>query len=117
VCASAIPDAIGWTPWGVSIMVECKVSVGDFNADKRKPSHRAGRIPGALRYYMTPPGLLKAENVKGNWGLLEAGAKVRVIKHATQVTPCLETETRILVAEMRRVVGGYRRAENLPVIT
>ncbi len=38
---------------------------------------------GQIRYYMTPPGLLKPEEVPGAWGLLEVhGSKVSVRKKA-----------------------------------
>ena len=35
-----IPDAIGWTSDGVSIVVECKASRSDFLADRNKPARR-----------------------------------------------------------------------------
>lgn len=80
VCYSTreIPDAIGWQSNGLCIVVECKVSVADFRADKAKAWRRNdGQGLGARRYYMTEPGLLASEIIPIGWGLLEAGPTVR----------------------------------------
>lgn len=107
-----IPDAIGWTNRGTSMLIECKVSVKDFYADRRKPGVRNGYHVGAQRFYMTPPGLLNPD-VLTDWGLLEVHAKsVRKVK---DVTPMLSDPVRvrqemiILLAEMRRIAGGWRK--------
>lgn len=69
--AATIPDAIGWRrEW--SILVECKTSRADFFADKKKAGHRAGYTMGQERWYMTSPGLVRADEVPDGWGLLEA---------------------------------------------
>lgn len=73
------PDAIGWRiAEGWSILVECKTSRSDFRRDREKISrqHRSMSI-GQERWYLTPPGLLRAEEVPDGWGLLEAGNRVR----------------------------------------
>jgi hypothetical protein len=83
---SEIPDAIGWQTGGrFSYLVECKTSVSDFYADKKKPGRspkNAHRGIGRFRYYMAPPGVLTADLVKQHrpkWGLLEVQARtVRV---------------------------------------
>lgn len=91
-CASCaeIPDAIGWHSGG-SIVVECKTSVSDFYADRRKylgwknheykwvlsydrfpekegPQHgyELVEVPrmGDLRYYMSESGIVKPELVE-----------------------------------------------------
>ncbi len=70
-----IPDAIGWTNRGRSIVVECKTTLSDFYADRRKaPRHRLGGL-GCLRYYMTLPGLLRTARLPTYWGLLEVHPK------------------------------------------
>src|SRR4051794_14342069 len=68
--AGEIPDAIGWYGRN-SILVECKISRGDFFADKDKPSRRAERVLGGKRFYLTPKGLVEPEEVPEGWGLLE----------------------------------------------
>lgn len=75
------PDAIGWRPDGHSILVECKVSRGDFHRDKRK-RHRLSRKEsmGRERYYLAPPGVLVAEDMPEGYGLLEpVGERMKVV--------------------------------------
>jgi hypothetical protein len=89
-----IPDAIGWLRSGVSLLIECKASRGDFLSDAVKPSRRSGKsgVPGspaltvpkpelkptrkteglgAYRFYLTPSGLLRPDELPEGWGLLE----------------------------------------------
>lgn len=108
--AGEAPDAIGWTCYGHSILVECKTTIGDFYADQRKPGRRAGTLGmGRERYYLTPPGLLAGKYLPDGWGMLElrgqrvitvASATVRVDPHAT----CREAP--LLVAIARRALEG-----------
>lgn len=66
------PDAIGFT-YGGTILIECKVSRADFFADQakwfRKKPHEG---LGDWRFYLTPRGLIKPEELPEGWGLLEA---------------------------------------------
>lgn len=85
-----VPDAIGWGGgWRFSYLVECKTSIGDFYADKKKPGRcgtRAYAGIGRFRYYLTPPGLLSAELIRKHrprWGLIEAKPKtIRTVLEA-----------------------------------
>jgi len=70
------PDAIGWVN-GASIMVECKRSRSDFLADRKKPARRGGRALGHWRFYVTPTGLLRPEELPDGWGLYEVSRQVR----------------------------------------
>lgn len=94
------PDALGWRDRGfLSILVECKASRADFRADQQKPSRRrhsgpnaaailAGFRLGKERWYMTPPGLVRPEEVPEGWGLLEAGeTRVRTVVKAEKSPP------------------------------
>lgn len=95
------PDAIGWANNGFqSILVECKASRNDFRADQQKPSRRrhtgpsaavvAGFRLGKERWYMTPPGLIRPDEVPEEWGLLEVGERqVRTVVKAVQSPPGL----------------------------
>jgi len=101
------PDALGWDGRGNSLLVECKVSVADFVADRRKP-FAANRM-GSLRYYMTPPGLISVDDVPDGWGLLCAGKRVLVKREAVAATDTnLRGEVGHLVAELRRLLTGVR---------
>ena len=81
------PDAIGWRSRGVEcVYVECKTSVADFHADKRKTSRRHTRMAmGHFRYYFTPPGLLNVQHLPEGWGLVEVDKRCRIVKKATRL--------------------------------
>jgi len=72
-CASGeMPDAIGWKRACHSVLVECKVTRADFLADCDKPFRRKPeRGVGSERFYLTPPALIKLEELPIGWGLLE----------------------------------------------
>lgn len=69
---SELPDAIGFTAYGRnSHMIECKVSRGDFLKDKKKLFRQwPEQGMGNFRYYCCPKGMIKLEEVPGNWGLI-----------------------------------------------
>lgn len=72
-----LPDAIGWNARGGSSVIECKVSRSDFRADLKKPCHKAPEAStlGNFRWYMTPRGLVRPEEVPTGHGLLEITEK------------------------------------------
>lgn len=107
------PDAIGWKT-GVSYLVECKVSRADFLADRKKPwrqGEHAGM--GTYRYFLTPPGLVKVEELPEGWGLLEVHAwGVRTI-HGHPEVPArtrreAEGEVCMLLTVIRRMLNPDR---------
>lgn len=66
------PDAIGWGPFGRSILVECKASIADYLRDAKKPWRAHPEMGmGNYRYFMTPPGLLAGRTLPDGWGLVE----------------------------------------------
>lgn len=78
--APSIPDAIGWHGSFWSILVECKVSRSDFMADRKKLIHLdPDNAPGQERWYLTPPGILKPQDVPAGWWLAEVYEK-RIVK-------------------------------------
>ena len=113
------PDAIGWTPFGDSIVVECKVSGGDFAADWRKEWRLTSIGMGVTKYYLTPAGLL--QDFTDRWigdlrgvGLLEVhGRRVEMIREAT-TRPLHDylAETNLLVAHISGTTKHER--ENIP---
>jgi hypothetical protein len=69
------PDAIGWNCSGNSTLLECKATRADFKRDRDKP-HRLLAGLGNRRFYFTPPGLLRREELPDGWGLLEVHASL-----------------------------------------
>lgn len=71
-----IPDVIGFNSWS-SVVVEVKVSRGDFLKDKKKP-HRAKGM-GTYRYYMCPAGMITKEELPEKWGLIYVGSTGKAV--------------------------------------
>ena len=72
------PDAIGWV-FNKCILIECKASISDFHADKRKRARRRSYPAlGHWRFYLTPPGLLAKSEIINGWGVYEVHGR-RVI--------------------------------------
>lgn len=63
------PDALGFRP-GATILMEVKVSRGDFLSDKKKP-HRMDPATGMgdWRFYVCPEGVIMPEDLPPKWGL------------------------------------------------
>jgi hypothetical protein len=106
-CARETPDAIGWR-WGSSTLVECKTSRADFRRDQKKVGHASPDWGmGEYRYYMTPPGLLRVDELPEGWGLLEVhGRRVRVVHEATRRELC----PRYYHDELQHCIRGVRMA-------
>jgi len=104
-----VPDAIGWKGACRSVVVECKLTRSDFLADRVKPFRQNPELGlGCERWYLTPAGLLSADELPRYWGLLEARAgKLHVAVKAgryDQRTPTgLRYEMNLLLASLRRV--------------
>ncbi|EKF7417516.1 TPA: hypothetical protein MXR76_002063 [Pseudomonas aeruginosa] len=76
-----MPDAIGFravTAETETVLVEVKVSRGDFLADARKPHRAVGNGVGLFRYYMCPAGLISPDEVPERWGLLWVDQRGRI---------------------------------------
>lgn len=108
-CASGeMPDAIGWKRACHSVLVECKVTRADFLADRAKPFRlKPGQGVGSERFYLTPAGLVRREELPAGWGLLECCARGVEMIHPS--TKNLRTDTgfryevNLLLASLRRV--------------
>lgn len=70
------PDAIGWRD-GLSILVEAKATRTDFIADAKKAWRQTPEQGmGDWRFFITPTGLVKREELPAGWGLLEADERI-----------------------------------------
>jgi hypothetical protein len=104
--AGEAPDAIGWLPDGVSILVECKTTAGDFYADRRKPSRCGADAMGRERWYLTEDGLLAGKTLPPGWGwaVVRNGRVFRVVHSAPS------DDFSVLRAELPLVLALARRA-------
>ena len=104
------PDVIGWRHSGHQcLLVEAKVSRSDFHRDKHKIGHKAGLLPGCFRWYLTPKGLLQADEAPEGWGLLEVrGKRIHTIVKAPRVESCARTEIAMLASAVRRHTIGVQ---------
>lgn len=107
------PDAIGWRSGFVSVLVECKASRSDFFADQKKSFRYCGNLGmGMYRWYLTPPGLLKASELPDGWGLAEVrGSRIKRIVEAQARYPhnyAVRREVAILTAELGRIQYAAR---------
>ena len=108
-CVSGeMPDAIGWKKASHSVLVECKISRADFLADRDKPFRlRPEQGVGSERFYLTPPNLIRIEELPAGWGLLECRrdriemmrASVKNLRTAVG----FRYEMNLLLASLRRV--------------
>ena len=97
-------DAIGFAHHSHSTLIECKISRSDFLADSKKSFRReASYGMGSYRYYMAPPGLIKADELPPGWGLLEVHEKqIRVVREAARQESNKRHEMGLLVSALRR---------------
>lgn len=114
-----VPDVIGWRG-AKSTLIECKVSKSDFKKDQEKLSRQnPNKRIGQVRYYLTPPGLLKEEDLPRGWGLLELnGLSVReVVKPLVirKIIPIVSAnELKIVLSLLRRAeIRGVQLTETL----
>jgi len=108
-CASGeMPDAIGWKRACHSVLIECKISRADFLADKEKPFRQKSELGlGSERFYLSPPRLLRTEELPAGWGLLECSRNKVVNIHPAarnlRTATGFRHEMNLLLASLRRV--------------
>jgi hypothetical protein len=98
-------DAIGFSKY--STLIECKTSRADFLADLKKYFRRSPEAGmGDARYYFTPPGLIRREELPAGWGLLELhGERIYKVAEAKSVPKDHRAEMGLLVSALRRLDG------------
>jgi hypothetical protein len=108
-CASGeMPDAIGWKRGCHSVLVECKTSRADFLADREKPwRQKPENGAGSERFYLTPRGLIRPQELAPGWGLLEiAKPQPEMVKASAKdlrSAAGFRYEMNLLLASLRRV--------------
>ena len=108
-CVSGeMPDAIGWKQACHSVLVECKVTRADFLADRAKPfRQKPDKGIGSERFYLTPPGLMKLDELPPGWGLLEfRHGRVEIVQPSAKnlrTAVGFRYEMNLLLASLRRV--------------
>jgi hypothetical protein len=103
-----MPDALGWKQACHSVLVECKVTRADFLADRAKPfRQKSDKGVGSERFYLTPVGLVKIEELPPGWGLLELRRGRIEMVHASaknlRTATGFRYEMNLLLASLRRV--------------
>jgi hypothetical protein len=103
-----MPDAIGWKRACHSVLVECKVTRGDFLADRAKPFRlKPQHGVGCERFYLVPAGLVRREELPPGWGLLEHRQGRVEVTHASarnlRTARGFRYEMNLLLASLRRV--------------
>lgn len=99
------PDAMGWRQ-AFSTVIECKASRADFRADAKKFFRKHEYLGlGYSRYYMTPPGLIREDEIPSGWGLLEAHAtRVKVVRRSQPFPDrAIDSEVKMLLSCIRRI--------------
>ena len=108
-CVSGeMPDAIGWKRACHSVLVECKVTRADFLADRAKPfRQRPEKGVGSERFYLTPSGFVKPEELPAGWGLLEfRRGRIEMVRASAKdlrTSKGFGYEMNLLLASLRRV--------------
>lgn len=105
------PDGLGFHgTGGGSVLVECKASRADFQADHRKIFRKYEYMGmGNERYFMVPKGLVKPEEVPDPWGLIEVYPGKLMRSSITK--KALPVEKVNKVAEVIVLVSAIRRLE------
>lgn len=114
------PDALGWTAGGHSILVECKATKSDFDADRHKAGRRLARLGmGNHRFYLVPPMILQhtVENAPSEWGVLVAYKhRVEQRKSSGYFSEAYKLrEIGLLVSSLRRLAGERTPIEGMNV--
>jgi hypothetical protein len=108
-CVSGeMPDAIGWKRACHSVLVECKVTRADFLADRAKPFRlKPEQGVGMERFYLTPAGLVRPEELPSGWGLLALQGRQVEMLHSSaknlRTAAGFGYEMNLLLASLHRV--------------
>lgn len=83
-----IPDVLGFGSWDHTVLIEVKVSRGDFLCDKKKSFRIDPKLGmGRRRYYCCPTGLIKKEELPEGWGLIYVNDKGKAVSVHRAMVP------------------------------
>lgn len=104
-----IPDAIGFQ-CGWPVQIECKASLADFRADRKKPCRRPEYALASERWYLAPKGLVPIAELPGGWGLLERDMVKRrtVIARPAERLPLTDAHWRNSVTRLCMELRRYQ---------
>lgn len=115
-CTREEPDAIGFWVGGHSIVVECKVSRGDFLADRQKRALRQFVGMGTHRYYLIPADLdIELGEIPEKYGLLTLKDRrhlPKIVVSAGVFCPPHKT----MINELALLVSAIRRMKGIPPV-
>jgi len=101
------PDVIGWGAGAGSILIECKLTRGDFLKDAAKTVRKNPRAGmGHRRYYLSPADVIYLKDLPPKWGLLWATKG-----HVTVMREARGHSQRNLAAEIQFLSSMLRRAQ------
>lgn len=103
---SESPDVLGFANDDKTVLLEAKISRADFKRDSKKHFRIYPKNGmGDFRMYITPPGLIKKEELPNGWGLLEVGEndRIKVIKYAEKQEADKRAEHIVLKSIIRRI--------------
>jgi len=99
------PDVIGWKG-GLSILIECKASRGDFLSDGKKLARRCLYALGRRRIYLCPWGMIQESELPPRWGLAWARGDRVFLRLGPSAFPQYD-----LMGELRFMSSMLRRAD------
>lgn len=104
------PDVLGFEQ-NCSFLLEAKASRSDFLADRKKYFRRCPNAGmGLYRSFICPKGLIKAEELPENWGLIYVNDNLRtrqIVKPVAFKQHDTNAEMRMLVSLARRFVDKF----------
>lgn len=105
--AGEVPDVFGFGS-GHSVLIECKTSRADFNADAKKYWRRHPEFGlGNYRFFLCAKGLLLDDELPEHWGLLYASdtGKFAMEKEPTRQPFSVKGERDFMYSVIRREVS------------
>ena len=103
---SESPDVLGFANDDKTVLLEAKISRADFKRDFKKFFRiYPEKGMGDFRMYITPPGLIKKEELPNGWGLLEVdnNDRIKVIQYAEKQESDKRAEHIVLKSIIKRI--------------
>ena len=100
-----IPDVIGFTKYGRSILIECKASRSDFLSDSKKSFRKRASLGiGLERFYACPKDLISVDELPSNWGLIYVYEnQIRIKAHPQKQNNNVNNENKFLISVLAKL--------------